>query len=88
MALQPIRCQRLGSCLKIALDRRPELRTVAAQIMKTAKAMHRKIEALNEATQQNGKLDKAALDQALDRILKAAREINREVTDLLAKARR
>ena len=55
--------------------------------MKTAKAMHRKIEALNEATQQNGKLDKAALDQALDRILKAALEINREVNDLLAKAR-
>ena len=70
------------------LDRRPELGSVAAQIMKTVKATHREIEALNEATQQNGKLDKAALDQALDRILKAAREINREVNDLLAKARR
>jgi hypothetical protein len=70
---------------KIALDRRPELRSVTAQIMKTVKAMHGEIEALNEATQQNGKLDKAALDQALDRILKAAREINREVNDLLAK---
>jgi len=43
---------------------------------------------LNEATQQNGKLDKAALGQPLDRFLKAAREINREVTDLLVKARR
>ncbi len=73
---------------KIASDRRPELRSVAAQIMKTVKATHREIEALNEATQQNGKLDKAALDQAMDRILKAAREINREVNDLLAKARR
>lgn len=56
--------------------------------MKTVKATHREIEALNEATQQNGKLDKAALDRAMDRILKAAREINREVNDLLAKARR
>jgi hypothetical protein len=56
--------------------------------MKTVKATHRKIEALNEAAQQNGKLDKAALDQALDRILKAAQEINREVADLVAKARR
>ncbi len=65
-----------------------ELRSEAAQIMKTVKATHREIEALNEAAQQNGKLDKAALDQALDRILKAAREINREVTDLLAKTRR
>jgi hypothetical protein len=55
--------------------------------MKTVKATHREIEALNEATQQNAKLDKAALDQALDRILKAAQEINRQGTDLLAKAR-
>jgi hypothetical protein len=73
---------------KIALDGRPELRNTAAQIMKTVKATHRKIEALNEAAQQNGKLDEAALDQALDRILKAAQEINREVADLVAKARR
>ena len=56
--------------------------------MKTVKATHRKIEALNDAVQRNGKLDKATLDQALDRILKAAQEINREVNALLAKARR
>jgi hypothetical protein len=55
--------------------------------MKTVKSTHEKIEALNEAAQQNGKLDKATLNQALDRILKAAQEINQEVDDLLAKAR-
>jgi hypothetical protein len=55
--------------------------------MKTVKANHQKIEALNNATQRNGKLDKKTLDEALDRILKAAREINHEVDDLLAKAR-
>ena len=71
---------------KVSLDERPELRAVAAQIMKTVKATHQDLEALNEASQRNGKLDKAVLDSALDRILKAAQEINREVSDLLAKA--
>jgi ferritin-like metal-binding protein YciE len=55
--------------------------------MKTVKTTQQKIEALNEASERNGKLDKAVLDEALDRILKAAQEINREVDDLLAKAR-
>jgi hypothetical protein len=72
---------------KIALDGRPELRATAALIMKTVKATHRNLEALSDAAQQNGKLDKVALDQALDRILKSAEEINREVDELLAKAR-
>jgi hypothetical protein len=72
---------------KIAANERPELRSVAAQIMKTVKATGKKIEALNAASNRNGKLDKATVDQALDRILKAADEINREVNDLLAKAR-
>ena len=72
---------------KIALDGRPELRATAALIMKTFKATHLKLEALNDAAQQNGKLNKVALDQALDRILKSAEEINREVDELLAKAR-
>lgn len=71
----------------MGLDGRPELRSVAAQIMKTVKTTHQKIEVLNEASQRNGKLDKAVLDEALDRILKAAQEINREVDDLLVKAR-
>jgi hypothetical protein len=72
---------------RIALDARPELRATASQIMKTVKSTHEKIEALNEAAQQNGKLDKATLNQALDRILKAAQQINQEVDDLLTKAR-
>ncbi len=73
---------------RIALDRRPELRAIAAQIMKTVKTTHRKLAELNEAAEQNGKLDKATLDRALDRILTAAQEINREVDELLTKARR
>jgi hypothetical protein len=32
---------------------------------------------LSEASGQNGKLDKVTLDQALDRILKAARSIRK-----------
>jgi hypothetical protein len=55
--------------------------------MKAVKATHQKIEALAEASGQNGKLDKVALDQALDRILKAAQQINEEVDNLLVKAR-
>ena len=55
--------------------------------MKTVTATHQKIEALSEASSQNGKLDKVALEQALDRILKAARQINQEVDNLLVKAR-
>ena len=72
---------------KIALDGKPELRAAAALIMKAVKATHQKIEALGEASGQNGKLDKVALDQALDRILKAAQQINEEVDNLLVKAR-
>jgi len=56
--------------------------------MKAAKATHQKIQALAEVQQRgNGKLDKAAVDRGLARILKAARTINREVDELLAKAR-
>jgi hypothetical protein len=73
---------------KISLDGRPELRAAALVIMKTVKATRQKIEALNDAAKRNGKLDKAAIDQALTRILKAAEEINREVDALLTKARK
>jgi uncharacterized protein YicC (UPF0701 family) len=72
---------------KIALDGRPELQAAAAEIMKTVKATRRDIDALNEAAQRDGKLDKPTLDRSLDRILRAARQINREVTALLEKAR-
>ncbi|MFI5352368.1 MAG: hypothetical protein ACHQZS_05325 [Candidatus Binatales bacterium] len=73
---------------KIALDRKPELRRAAAKIVKAVKASRQRIEALTEVAHRNGKLDKATIDRSLDRILKAAQKINREVDDLLAKARR
>jgi uncharacterized protein Yka (UPF0111/DUF47 family) len=73
---------------KIPLDNRPELLETAAAIVKTVKATGKKIEALQEAEKLNGKLDKASLDQALARIVKAAEEINHEVDQLLAKARK
>jgi hypothetical protein len=73
---------------KISLDDRPELRGTAAAIMKAVKATRQKIDALNEGAKRNGKLGQATMDRALDRILKAAEEINREVDELLAKARK
>ncbi len=56
--------------------------------MKTVKATRQKIEALQDAAERNGKLDKATIDRALTRIVKAAEDINREVDALLAKARK
>ncbi|HVN29603.1 MAG TPA: hypothetical protein VMT64_13990 [Candidatus Binataceae bacterium] len=73
---------------KISLADRPELRETAAGIMKAVKATRQKIDALNEGAKRNGKLDKATMDRALNRILRAAEEINREVDELLAKARK
>jgi len=73
---------------KISLRDRPELRETAAAIMKTVKATGQKVEALSKAAQHNGNLDKHALDQALTKIVKAAEEINREVDQLLTKARK
>ena len=73
---------------KISLADRPELRKTAAEIMKAVKTTRQRIDALNEGAKRNGKLDKATMDRALDRILKAAEEINREVDQLLAKARK
>jgi hypothetical protein len=55
--------------------------------MKTVKATRRDIRALNESAERDGKLDQATIDRSLDRILKAARQINREVSSLLRKAR-
>jgi hypothetical protein len=46
-----------------------------------------KIDALTEATATNGRLDKAAVDYALDRILAAMKSVNEELDRLLAKAR-
>lgn len=55
--------------------------------MKTVKTPHRNIPALHGRAQRNGRLDQATIDRSLDRILRAARQINREVTALLEKAR-
>ncbi len=55
--------------------------------MRAVKANRQKIEALTEGARRNDKLDKATIDRSLDRILKAARTINREIDELLAKAR-
>ena len=90
LALQLLRAalSKARQLSKISLEGRPELRATAAAIMKTVKETGRKIEALHEAAEHNGKLDKATLDRAWTRIVKAAEEINREVDELLTKARK
>ncbi len=55
--------------------------------MKIAKDNSRKIEALTKVTLENGKLDKATVDSALDRILATMNSVNEELDTLLAKAR-
>ncbi len=46
------------------------------------------MEALNRASTSNGKgLDKATLDRALDRLIKTMDGVNRELDDLLDKAK-
>ena len=56
--------------------------------MKIAKDTSRKIEALTKVTAENGKLNKATVDSALDRILAAIKGVNEELDTLLAKARK
>src|SRR5579862_2856881 len=58
------------------------------QLMKIAKDNSRKIEALTKVSAKNGKLDKATVDSALDRILAAMNSVNDELDTLLAKARK
>jgi hypothetical protein len=58
-----------------------------ASLMKKAANTRRKLEALAEASGTNGKLDKPTFERGLDRILKAMDEVNRELDELLAKAR-
>ncbi|HXW85472.1 MAG TPA: hypothetical protein VEJ86_13780 [Candidatus Binataceae bacterium] len=69
------------------MEGRPELRDAARQIMKTVKATGQRLDRLSKTAQRNGRLDRAAIDRSMSRILKAAEEINREVSDLLEKAR-
>ena len=56
--------------------------------MKTTKGITEKIDVVAEATAaKNGKLDRATVDAALDRILAAMKSVNDELDELLAKAR-
>ena len=58
------------------------------ELMKITKENSRKIETLTNVTAGNGKLDKATVDSALDRILAAMKGVNEELDTLLAKARK
>jgi hypothetical protein len=57
------------------------------ELMKKTSENQPKLQTLADAVGTNGKLDKETLDRSLDRMLKAADEINRELDELLAKAR-
>jgi len=70
---------------RFALD--SESRQKVRELVKAVEESSQKIDALNEATAKNGKLDKATVDSALDRILGAMKGVNEELDHLLAKAR-
>jgi hypothetical protein len=58
-------------------------------LMERVQKSRKTMEALNRATTPNGKgLEKATLDRALDRLIKTMDGVNRELDDLLAKAKR
>jgi hypothetical protein len=69
----------------LALD--PDAKASLAQLMKKTANSRKKLQAFANASATNGKLDKATLDRGLDRALKAIDEVNRELDELLAKAR-
>ena len=57
--------------------------------MKDTKENHQKLHEIAElSAAANGKLDRTALDAALDEVLEATRKIGRVLDELLAKARR
>jgi len=58
------------------------------ELVKTTKGLMEKIDAVAEATAKNGNLDRATVDAALDRLLRAMKSVNDELDELLAKARR
>jgi hypothetical protein len=64
-----------------------ESRQKVEEFVKAAKDSSQKIDVLTEATATNGKLDKATVDSALDRILAAMKGVNEELNRLLAKVR-
>lgn len=59
-----------------------------AELMKVVKTNSQKVQALADAAGGNGRLNKATVEHALDRMIKAAEEINRELDELLAKVRK
>ena len=65
----------------------PDLRKRVEELVKTTKGITEKMDLAAEATAKNGKLDKATVDAALDRILAAMKSVNDELDELLAKAR-
>src|SRR6266851_693019 len=65
----------------------PDLRQRVEELVKTTKGLTEKIEAVPEATGKNGKLDRATVDAALDRVLAAMKSVNDELDELHAKAR-
>jgi len=88
--------EQIGHLLVAALSKARELNTFALdsesrqkvrELVKAVEESSQKIDALNEATAKNGKLDKATVDSALDRILGAMKGVNEELDRLLAKAR-
>jgi hypothetical protein len=69
-----------------ALD--PESKAKAARLMERVQKSRKTMEALNRASASNGKgLDKVTLDRALDRLIETMDGVNRELDDLLAKAK-
>jgi hypothetical protein len=69
-----------------ALD--PESRAKAAGLMERVQKSHKTMQALNRAATSNGKgLDKPTLDNALDRLIETMDGVNRELDELLAKAK-
>jgi hypothetical protein len=56
--------------------------------VKHAKKSYDRLQALNRASETNGKgLDKAVLDSALDDLIETFKEVNKKLDDLLAKAK-
>ena len=78
-----------------ALGKARELKTFAlnpkakaAGLMERVQKSQKTMKALNEASASNGKgLDKATLDNALDRLIETMDGVNRELDALLAKAK-
>ena len=65
-----------------------ESRAKAAVLMDRVQKSRQTMDDLNQAASSNGKgLDKATLDSALDRLIETMDGVNRELDDLLAKAK-